>query len=292
MQGEDQTSSPDDTAIRLQRGVDYIERSIAERISLADVAAEAALSDHHFHRLFRARYGVPVMDYVRRRRLTQAAERLVRGSDAIIEIALDAGFASQAAFTRAFRRVFYVTPAAYRATGRNVPWLSASTLSEETLATLPELRSGSPRLEAIEGFRVAGLQAAFTGEGRADIPALWDKLVGLFDADAFRSADRFGISLPTFDALHGTFDYLAAVVLDDDEPTASVLTIAEIPAGSYVVFTFSGAPARLPAALDYIFGVWMPASDHILRGAPSFERYPKGFVLGETVELELWFPVE
>ena len=59
------------------RGVDYIEHNIDQELTLAKVAAKSALSEHHFHRLFRARFGMPVMDYVRRRRITQAATALL-----------------------------------------------------------------------------------------------------------------------------------------------------------------------------------------------------------------------
>jgi AraC family transcriptional regulator len=290
MRGEDKITAGDDTAIRLMRGVDYIERNIADRISLADVAAEAALSDYHFHRLFRSRYGVAVMDYVRRRKLTQAAERLVRSRDPIVAIALDAGFESQAAFTRAFRRIFHATPAAYRARGRDVPWLAAGALCEETLTTLVELRGGSPRLETVDTFAVAGLAATFAGDERSGIPALWERLAGLLGS-AFRNADRFGLSAAPFAAIQGTFEYVAAVALGAHEPVHPALTVRTIPAGAYVVFGFSGAPARLPAAIDYLFGVWLPGSGHALRWGPSFERYPRGFVPRETVDIELWFPV-
>jgi AraC-like DNA-binding protein/predicted transcriptional regulator YdeE len=291
MRGEDKITGGDHAAMRLTRGVDYIERNIDAPIALADVAAEAALSDFHFHRLFRARYGVAVMDYVRRRRLAHAADRLVRTRDAIVAVALEAGFESQAAFTRAFRRVFHATPAAYRARGRDVPWLAASALSEETLATLPELRAGAPRLETIAGLRVAGLTATFTGDGRSEIPALWDRLAGLF-GPAFQRSARFGISAAPFAAVNGTFEYVAAVAVAEGALAAAGLATHVIPAGTYLVFAFSGAPARLPAAIDYLYGVWLPGSGHVLRDGPAFERYARGFVPGETVELELWFPVQ
>lgn len=282
----------DRTALRLMRGVDYIERRIAEPISLSDVAAQAALSDHHFHRLFRSRYGIPVMDYVRRRRLAQAAERLVRSGDPILVIALDAGFESQAAFTRAFRRVFHATPAVFRARGRDVPWLSASALSEETLSTLPELRDGAPRRVAVEAFKVAGLSATFTGDARAEIPALWGRLAGLLGPDAFLRGARFGISLAPFAAIRGSFEYIAAVEHSGDVPSEPGFVVTTIPAGSYLAFAFAGALARLPAAIDYLFGVWMPSSGHALRLAPSFERYAAGSIVHDTAELELWLPVE
>lgn len=278
-------------ANRLMRGLDYIERNIAGPISLSDVAAEAALSDFHFHRLFRSRYGVAVMDYVRRRKLTQAAERLVRTSDAIVEIALDAGFESQAAFTRAFRRVFHAAPAVYRSRGRDVPWLSASPLSEDTLATLFELRGGSPRMERIEGFQVAGLAESFTGEARSGIPALWARLASLLGTAAQKDAPRFGISVAPLAALQGTIEYVVAVECGGTGPCPG-LSVWTIPAGAFVVFTFSGSPRRLPAAIDYLFGVWMPGSGHVLRPGPSFERYPPGLVPGETIELEIWLPVQ
>lgn len=274
------------------RGVRFIERNIERRLSLAEVAAEVALSEYHFHRLFRARYGMAVMDYVRRRRLTRAAGQLLRTPAPIVEIALDAGFESQAAFTRAFRRIYGTTPAAYRCRGRDVPWRSVDSLSDETLRTLPELGRGSPRLQWRDKLRVAGLEAELSGERREEIPALWRRLGATLGGDATFRPRLVGVSDGSLEGRHGLFRYMAGIRLAARRPTPAGLTLAELSAGPYLTFTFNGAPSRLSATIDYLFGVWIPGAGQVLRQAPSFELYDMRFLSREACRAELCFPVE
>ena len=85
-------------------------------VSLDALAARAGWSPFHFHRVFRRVVGETPKQYALRLRLERAAARLATGSDPVIRIAADAGFASHAVFTRAFRRQFGITPSAHRRT--------------------------------------------------------------------------------------------------------------------------------------------------------------------------------
>jgi AraC family transcriptional regulator len=85
-----------------------------DNVSLEALAAKAGWSPFHFHRAFRKVVGETPKQYMLRCRLERAAARLATGSDSIVGIAADAGFASHEVFTRAFRRQFGVTPSAYR----------------------------------------------------------------------------------------------------------------------------------------------------------------------------------
>jgi AraC family transcriptional regulator len=263
----------DGSGARLMRGVRFIERNIERRLSLAEVAAEAALSDYHFHRLFRARYGMAVMDYVRRRRLTQAAEQLLRTPAPIIEIAMNAAFESQAAFTRAFRRIYATTPGAYRSRGRDVPWMSVEPLNDDVLCALPELGRGSPSLRWCDELRVAGLEACFTGEARRDIPALWQRFAETMPRRLVPGARFIGLSDGSRIGREGLFRYHGRVGPGRRCAAPAGLTPRSLAAGIYLCFDFEGAPERLPSAIDYILGAWIPGSGQVLREAPSFELY-------------------
>jgi AraC family transcriptional regulator len=82
--------------------------------TLAELAAQAGWSPFHLHRAFTQMVGETPKQYSLRLRLERAAGRLVSSDDAVLTIALDAGFASHAVFTRAFRRRFGQPPARYR----------------------------------------------------------------------------------------------------------------------------------------------------------------------------------
>jgi AraC family transcriptional regulator len=93
---------------------DHLHAHHAERVTLAKLAAVGGVHPVHLVRAFRTHLGATPGAYVRMLRLEEAARKLAQGDEAIVDIALDAGFASQAHFTRAFGRAFGETPAAYR----------------------------------------------------------------------------------------------------------------------------------------------------------------------------------
>ena len=103
-----------DQARRIQRALDFIEANLAGRIDVRDASDRAALSPWHFQRLFHEVIGVPVKLYVRRRRLSLASVDLIHTRKRVIDIAIDAGFASQEAFTRAFVAQLGSPPSRFR----------------------------------------------------------------------------------------------------------------------------------------------------------------------------------
>lgn len=126
------------TKRRLGQTLGYIETHLEEEITLDALARQAGLSKYHFHRLFRREMGEPVQQYIRRRRMEQAAAQLAETGRPILEIALDCRYASQEAFSRAFQRMYTLTPGKYRrlfAPGKqNVVRMAASAYQIRDLA--------------------------------------------------------------------------------------------------------------------------------------------------------------
>ncbi|MBU5442197.1 helix-turn-helix transcriptional regulator [Paenibacillus sp. MSJ-34] len=100
----------------IRRSIDYIEHHLEEPIDPEQVASYAGFSMYHFHRLFSKEVGTSVADYIRTRRLCHAAQLLLYSEEPIIEIALQYGFESQEAFTRAFKKMYGLPPGQYRKT--------------------------------------------------------------------------------------------------------------------------------------------------------------------------------
>ena len=98
------------TLYRLQKAIDFVEVHLRDELTLDDVAKAAGLSRYHLHRVFSAAFGDSLKGYIRKRRLTEAAHLLRTTDQRIIEVALQAGFGSQEAFTRAFSKHFDATP--------------------------------------------------------------------------------------------------------------------------------------------------------------------------------------
>src|ERR1700716_3006426 len=89
---------------RMHRVTEYIDQHIDQFLDLDTLAGVAHFSPFHFHRLFSAWMGETLGEYVRRRRLEIAAQRLVsQPAVPVLQVALSVGFASAEAFARAFK---------------------------------------------------------------------------------------------------------------------------------------------------------------------------------------------
>jgi AraC family transcriptional regulator len=98
-------------ASRLNRVLDHIDQHLADPLELATLAEVAHFSPYHFHRLFAAWMGETLGEYLRRRRLEIAAQRLAANAQLpVLNVALEVGFGSGEAFARAFKERFDCTP--------------------------------------------------------------------------------------------------------------------------------------------------------------------------------------
>jgi len=110
--------------------VDYIESHLDEKLDLETVAAAVHYSKFHLHRMFSDALGMTIHDYAVRRRLSEAAKLLVFSQKPIIEIACICGYESQQAFSAAFKSMYKIPPAEYRARKSYYPLLLRFTLHE------------------------------------------------------------------------------------------------------------------------------------------------------------------
>lgn len=98
----------------IQKVVDYIEENLNNELSLDKIAEKAGYSKFHLHRIFSKIVGETIHKYIQKRRLTEAARKLVYTDDSIINIALISGYESQQAFTLAFKKMYKSSPQIYR----------------------------------------------------------------------------------------------------------------------------------------------------------------------------------
>lgn len=100
-----------------QKVIDYIEEHLNEEIDLKTIAKNVGYSKFHLNRLFTAEVGCTIYHYLRARRLTTAAEKLIKTEKALIQIAHETGYTSQQAFSMAFKQVYDYSPKIYRERG-------------------------------------------------------------------------------------------------------------------------------------------------------------------------------
>lgn len=109
-----------DYSSEVQKAIDSIEDNLYDDIKLRDIAKKSHLSEFYFHRLFHKVTGETVMGYVRKRRLTKAAYDLKNTELTVLDIAVKYQFSCGESFTRAFKKMYGITPYEYRKTNKNI----------------------------------------------------------------------------------------------------------------------------------------------------------------------------
>ncbi|MGF3194913.1 helix-turn-helix transcriptional regulator [Facklamia sp. P13055] len=94
----------------LSNAIAYIEDNLEEEISYDEVVRIACCSTYYFQRIFSYVTGISLSEYIRRRRMTQAAFELQRTNQKVIDVALKYGYSSPTAFNRAFQSVHGIAP--------------------------------------------------------------------------------------------------------------------------------------------------------------------------------------
>ncbi len=105
----------------VRKVIDYIERNLAKEINLDNISKNIGYSKFHLNRIFTEQTGITIYKYLQNRRLTIAAEKLVKTDKSIIEIAHEAGYDTQQSFSFAFKQVYLYPPKTYRNIGIFVP---------------------------------------------------------------------------------------------------------------------------------------------------------------------------
>lgn len=276
--------------------VAWIEERLDEPLTLELIAQRAGFSAYHFSRMFTARMGRSVMAHVRGRRLVRSARRLCTEPDAkLIDLALDCGFESQEAFTRAFKRLFGASPGRFRVGFSPTPIegqfpMNAPSGVSTAVARLPELI----RLEA---FRVAGPSRRFDDMTKSEIPQLWSALAGALPLEAQTPGwATYGVAW-NMDRAAGSFMYMAGVGVQADGELPKGFEVKEIPAATYVVFriTLNGSALhpQIKSAMAIIWGELIPASGLRVVDSPDFEMYDSRFTPDQPgAVIDFYVPVE
>lgn len=105
----------------VKKVIDYIEKNLEKEIDLDIIAKNVGYSKFHLNRIFTENAGITVYKYMQNRRLTIAAEKLVKSDAPIIQIAYEAGYNSQQSFSYAFKQIYIYPPKMYRSMGMFIP---------------------------------------------------------------------------------------------------------------------------------------------------------------------------
>ena len=282
----------------LNRLVEYVEDHLTEEIDIAALSASLGTTEYHLRRMFSSLAGMPLSEYIRRRRMTVAAADVL-GDRELLETAVRFGYGSTEAFGRAFRAVHGASPGDVRRDGgplltqqqlRFRLTVEGNTTMDARIADRPSFRlvghsarvplihqGANPHIQA----HIASLPAAVHGR----LKELSDtEPAGLLQVSADVDSDYTEGSELTY--LHG-------VAIADGPPVPSDLDVIEVQAGSWVVFRTAGAyPAALQSTWAATATDWFPSNPWQLRPGPSIVAVLERSADFATATTELWLPVE
>jgi len=273
----------------VEKALWYIESHFADDITLDDIARGGGVSRFHLSRAFQAATNHSVIGYLRGRRLTEAARRLAQGAPDILDVALEAGYGSHEAFTRAFRDFFGMTPEQVRGRQSLDDLLCMEPIRMDALKTMA---LSAPRFEDMPPRLFAGLNEKFNSEKVGGIPSLWQKFNAQADSipHGVKGA-AYGICHTYDDA--GNFDYIAGIEVTEFTDLPSEFYRLRVPGQRYAVFGHDGHISDIRSVVHTIWNKWLPESGLKAADTPMQERYHARFnPLSGMGGFEIWLPVK
>lgn len=284
----------------VQRTINYIEEHMQDHLTLERLADVACFSPFHFHRVFQAMVGESVMEYVRKRRLTSAAERLFYSEEKVIDIALDLGYHYHESFNRAFKKWYGVSPKQYR----NLDQISGPLRGK---AYLHPIRIGGRTMEPKHvtkpAFRLIGYELKTTsedGQNIQDIPQFWqqylDKNLGSTIPNPLKPKEEIGVCTD-FCPETSTFSYVIGMEVTDETQTPEGLVSKQFSESAYAIFTTPKAdedcfPSTIQSTWQYIFTEWFPQSEYEHSGAAEFELYDERCHGPNDNQMDIYIPIK
>ena len=289
-----------DYGAMMQASADYIETHLKDELSVDALARQVGFSPYHFFRLFTLFFDMPVMEYVRRRRLAHAAAELSQGRK-ILEVAVDYGFETHNGFNKAFKKTYGYAPAEYRTRVSAHRPLRPNPLERNALHEGSELVP-EVRVVAMDAFWVAGfiMQESGTVAHVHQLPALWQAhRVHDYDSKLYAMAKptehaEYYICFPS--GHEATYAYLNCVKVDTPIHDPK-LVVHRVPASLYAVVT--SPPVAAAAFVRSIqetwrnfYQTWLPTSDYVVdQSKPDYERYDERCHGDAVLSMEMYIPI-
>lgn len=273
---------------RLNDAVGYIEEHLTEEIDYERLGKIACCSSYHFQRMFTYMAGVPLSEYIRRRRMSLAAVDLQSTGIKIIDVAGKYGYNSPTAFNRAFQSVHGIAPSAVKNEGVSVK--SFPPVSFKII--VKGVEEMNYRIETKAAFRIVGVSVPLEKDiekNFAVIPRKWQetavngtlqKLTGLMDTQPM---GVLGVS--TCNDTEPWRYYIAVASSQTDRD----LEEYTVPAATWAVFPGTGTNQSIQDLERRIVTEWLPTSGYEYGNAPDVEVYLNPDP--QNAQYEVWIPV-
>lgn len=281
----------------LNEAIKYMEENLTDDIDFKEVARRACCSEYHFKRMFSFLAGIPLSEYIRRRRLTLAAFELKNHSVKVIDIAMKYGYNSPDSFTRAFQNLHGVTPSEARNNG-------SSLKSYPKMAFQLSITGGSEmnyRIVEKEAFFIVGIKKRvpiiFNGVN-PEIASMW----GSLDSDTINELKKLS-NVEPIGLLSGSTNFSQGRMEEKGELDHYIgvattrkcpdnLTQLEVPASTWAVFEAIGPfPDTLQDVWGRIYSEWFPSSGYEQIEGPEILWNEHKDVTSPTFKSEIWIPI-
>ncbi|MDF2610877.1 MAG: tetD 5 [Lachnospiraceae bacterium] len=274
---------------RFNSAINYMEEHMRDEINYEEAAKIACCSLYHFQRMFSYMAGIPLSDYIRRRRMSLAAVDLQSGGK-VIEIAYKYGYDSPTAFNRAFQSVHGIAPSKAKSAGtilKAYPPVSFKLIIKGDV-------SMDYRIEKKEAFRIIGVSMPLEKEIEKNfeaVPKMWQtaamdgtipKLISKMNGTPM---GVLGVS-----ACNDTNDWRYFIAVASTHPTEDTLEEYQIPASTWAIFTGEGTGISIQELEKRIVTEWLPTSGYEYANAPDIEVYLTPDPV--NVKYEVWIPVK
>ncbi|TVY11239.1 helix-turn-helix domain-containing protein [Paenibacillus cremeus] len=282
-----------ETAEIVQRAIDFIEKHLDEPLDLEQIAEAAAMSLPNLYRLFYAMTGHPIKEYIRKRRLSEAARFLRQTDLSAMDIGFRCGFDTYQAFLKSFKRSTGLTPGIYR---QAELIFSFERLQLNERVSYLEEKEISERYPDVKVIRLAPqpgigyLHAAVQEEGGEDL-ALQRIRELLADSgiDA-RELRLFGWNVDLRGSLR-PYGYQVVAVTESCRQIQAALQTIELSGGLYAMTrTPAGSGPEIVAAWNRLLSEWLPRSTFELGDHGFLEEYQQ--YGGQISRLKLYLPVK
>lgn len=261
----------------LSRAIEYIENNLDKEISYEEAARIACCSTYYFQRMFTYVADISLADYIRRRRMSQAAFELQRTDKKVLDVALKYGYSSPTSFNRAFQSVHGITPAAAKNIGSVLNAYPPIKFSVEVTGG----NVMSYHIEKKETMRIVGIRTPLAEnmeENRKNVPDFWSRTLQGKDYSkicVLSTAEPKGIlGISVYQNPENIFYYIAAAT---NSPVPTGMYEYEIPAATWVVFENDGHfKESVQNVFQRFYKEWLLFSGYEYAGLPDIEVYPIG----------------
>ena len=271
---------------RINKVVAYINNHLDETLELKTLANEAALSDFHFHRIFKALKGEAIGGYITRLRLEATARLLRYTALTIEEIAFNIGYETPASLSKAFKKQYGISPTEYR-TNKDTYIMKKEIIN-------PDLALKAPKIVTLEPKNL--IYVALTGTyGSLDYGKAYEQLWGVIKAQKLftKGIESICISYDDPKITEGSLQR-SDVCLAIHKPATpqEEVSCKTLAGGKYAVFFYQGSYENLSQVYDTAVR-WVIDHEYTLREEPFFEKYlndarrtPK-----EKLKTEIYIPI-